>query len=107
MNRRKALAALVALPWALIVMARVALASYHSAKEKNCGAISNNHDHEVCLGSGQLTAGKSVVLTLTRRHTHSLELSADQVRAINSGRTIGQIASGITYNHSHKVTFNA
>ena len=112
MNRRQALVALVVWPGVLIALARTGHSFYHSAKEKsvkekNCGTISDNHGHEVCLSTAQLTAGKSVSLTLTGRHSHSLTLGTDQVRAISAGQTAGPITSGVTFGHSHKVIFNA
>ena len=71
------------------------------------GNIANNHGHTIVLTSAQQDAGQAVVLTLTvgSGHTHTLSLTAAQVKDIASGKTVSATSS-VNSGHSHLVTFN-
>ena len=71
------------------------------------GAIAANHGHTVVVTEAEIQAGEAVRLTLTEgsSHTHSLDLSAEQVMNIGAGRQV--IAESNTdFLHTHTVTFN-
>ena len=69
-----------------------------------CGEITDNHGHTACLGEAELTAGAAVSMTLDGTHTHTLELTAEEVQAIANGETISGTATGSE--HTHLCTIN-
>ena len=71
------------------------------------GNIANNHGHSVVLTAAQQDAGQAVLLTLTigSGHTHTLSLTATQVKDIADGKTVSATSS-TNSGHSHLVTFN-
>jgi len=70
------------------------------------GAISSNHGHSVVITEAELTAEEAVILTLTGgTHTHTLDLTMQQVVDIAGGVTVTQ-ESSVTNSHEHDVTFN-
>ncbi len=71
------------------------------------GLISSNHGHRAVITDAQLTAGNGMMLDIrgTATHTHSVELSADEVVRIRGGPLVSEGAS-TTDSHNHNVTFN-
>jgi hypothetical protein len=69
------------------------------------GDVSSNHGHEVEITGAELDAGDAVTLTLSGTHTHTLDLSAEQVQSIAAGDTVSETSS-TNSGHSHEVTFN-
>ena len=62
------------------------------------------HSHSgAVITEAQLLAGQDVTLTLTGGHTHSVQLTAQQVLYVADGI---QVAVTIFDGHSHPVTFN-
>jgi hypothetical protein len=71
------------------------------------GVVSANHGHIAIVMAAQLTAGNAVNLDIhgTADHAHSVQLSADQVRAIALGMRI-TVRSSADQAHDHDVTFS-
>ena len=71
------------------------------------GVVSANHGHIAIVMAAQLTAGNAVNLDIhgTADHTHTVQLSADQVRAIALGMRI-TVRSSADQAHDHDVTFS-
>jgi hypothetical protein len=71
------------------------------------GSISANHGHVATVTAAQITARNSVVLDIrgTADHTHSVELSAEEVSQIGSGQRVSAV-SAMEDGHDHTVTFN-
>jgi hypothetical protein len=71
------------------------------------GAISANHGHTATITGAELSAGNAVTIQLTigDGHTHTLDLSANQVMSIAANQRISQNSS-VDAGHSHSVTFN-
>jgi len=71
------------------------------------GTVSANHGHQAVLRAAQITAANAVTLDIrgSADHPHSLELSADQVRAVGNGQRVSK-SSSVDDAHSHTVTFN-
>lgn len=72
------------------------------------GSIGANHGHGgAVVTEAQILAGQAVTLTLTTGagHTHTLDLTAQQVMDIGDGMTVVQ-SSSFDSAHDHPVTFN-
>jgi hypothetical protein len=71
------------------------------------GNVSANHGHQAVLRAAQITAANAVTLDIrgSADHPHSLELSADEVRAVGNGQRVSK-SSSVDDAHSHTVTFN-
>lgn len=71
------------------------------------GEVGTNHGHAVTLTAAQQDAGQAVTLTLSsgQGHTHTLDLTADEVAAIAAGTTTTKKCSW-DMAHEHTVTFN-
>lgn len=71
------------------------------------GSISANHGHSARITQMELDAGNAVTVELTEGdgHTHSADLSADQVMAIAAGNRVS-VTSTNDNAHTHVVTFN-
>lgn len=71
------------------------------------GSISANHGHSAILRAAQITAADAVTLDIrgTADHTHSVGLSADEVRAVGNGQRVSKNSS-VDDAHNHTVTFN-
>ncbi len=71
------------------------------------GLISSNHGHRAVVTDAQLTAGNGMLLDIrgNATHTHSVELTADEVVRIRGGAQVSKGAS-TTDSHNHSVTFN-
>lgn len=69
--------------------------------------IGENHGHRVTITEQQLDKGEAVTLTLTEGggHTHSVSLSAEQVRTIADGGTVSVESTSDSF-HTHTVTFS-
>jgi hypothetical protein len=80
------------------------------------GAISGNHGHVAVVLAAQLQSGGKVSLDIrgTADHTHSLDLTADQVRQVAASARVSVTTSafgmggdyGSSGDHDHTVTFN-
>jgi hypothetical protein len=67
---------------------------------------SGGHSHSVRLTGAQIDAEQNVILTLTNSgHTHTVELSAQEVGEIGAGVQVVKTSS-LEEGHSHSVTFN-
>jgi len=71
------------------------------------GVISNNHGHSVILTKSEQDAGQAATLELTTGagHTHTLSLSATQVKNAADGTKV-EATSSVVSGHSHVVKFN-
>lgn len=71
------------------------------------GAVSMNHGHEAVIEGATLTAGNSISLDIlgTADHTHTVDLSSDEIGQIASGARV-QKESSNNVDHTHIVTFN-
>jgi hypothetical protein len=70
------------------------------------GDISSNHGHSVVITKAEIDDGQAVTLTLTGgTHTHTLDLTMDDVGNIGAGDTVTR-ESSVTNGHEHDVTFN-
>lgn len=71
------------------------------------GQISANHGHRAVITAAQLTAGMGFLLDIqgSATHSHSVELSGDEVVAVRGGQRVSKTAS-TTDAHNHTVTFN-
>jgi hypothetical protein len=67
----------------------------------------SGHTHSgAVVTAAQITAGNAVMLTLTGSgHTHTANLSAQQVMDVGDGVTVS-VQSSTDSGHSHTVTFN-
>ncbi len=76
------------------------------------GSISSNHSHIAQITAAQLTAGDAISLTIqgSAPHTHTVELTMDDVQQIGAGTRVSKessVTNSVTYgNHSHTVSFN-
>lgn len=73
------------------------------------GQIGTNHGHEAILTAVELLRGGALRLDLRGRstHTHTLELSAEEVSLIRAGRRVQRLSSAdYEDKHDHEVTFN-
>jgi hypothetical protein len=70
------------------------------------GVVNSNHGHGVTISSAQLTSGDGVQLDIrgTSGHTHSVMLTADEVRNIRYGAYVVKESTGSS--HTHTVAFN-
>jgi hypothetical protein len=71
------------------------------------GAISANHGHTATVRAAQITTGGALSLDIRGEatHPHTVQLTADEVRAIGN-RTRVEKTSSTDNGHSHTVTFN-
>jgi len=71
------------------------------------GSISANHGHRAVVTRVQITAGVGVSLDIrgSADHTHTVELSADEIGRIGAGQRVSTQSSSEAA-HSHTVTFN-
>jgi hypothetical protein len=71
------------------------------------GSIAANHGHTAVITSGQLTAGGALSLTFqgSATHTHSVELTPEEVVSIRDGRRVSKESTSVEA-HDHTVTFN-
>ena len=71
------------------------------------GSISGNHGHVATITAAQLTAGNAVALDITgsANHSHSVELSAQDILDVAARKTVAKISS-TNSSHDHTVTFN-
>ncbi len=72
--------------------------------------IATNHGHVAVISGAQLLAGMGLRLDirgLAQSHTHTVDLSAQQVAAIRDGQRV-TVESSADYEdkHGHSVTFN-
>lgn len=76
------------------------------------GSISANHGHSAIIMGAQLTAAMAISLDIrgTADHTHTVELSADEIASIAANKQVSKASNsstGGTYgDHLHTVTFN-
>ena len=74
------------------------------------GDIANNHGHEVVITDAELLAGGALSLTIGGpAHSHSLELSAEQVVRIRNKEVVEVNSSqdvGLLGPHYHPIRFN-
>jgi len=73
------------------------------------GSISLNHGHRAVITAAQLSAADSLLLDITGQstHSHTVSLTADEVRRIWAGEQVSQHSSdGFDDKHDHVVTFN-
>ena len=71
------------------------------------GTISANHGHTAVVQAAQITAGNGVSLDIRGNadHTHTVTLSADQIRSIGARQRVS-VESTNSQSHEHTVTFN-
>jgi len=77
------------------------------------GSISANHGHEAVITAAKLTTAAAISLDIrgSADHTHTVELSADEINTIARNQQVskGSTSSstgGIYGDHAHTVTFN-
>lgn len=72
------------------------------------GTVSANHGHVATITNAQITAAGALSLDIrgTADHTHTVTLSADEVRQIGSRQRVTKTSTTSTDGHSHTVTFN-
>lgn len=74
------------------------------------GDIANNHGHEVVVTDAELLAGGALSLTVGgAAHSHTVELSAEQVVRIRNKETVEVNSSedvGLLGPHYHPIRFN-
>ena len=77
-----------------------------SGDEVGSVSVSAGHSHSAVITAAQLTDGGALSLTITGSgHTHTVELTADDMAAIAAGTTVAK-GSSTTEAHGHTVTFN-
>jgi hypothetical protein len=71
------------------------------------GSVSANHGHVATITSAQITAAGALSLDIrgTADHTHTVTLTADEVRQIGAAQRVAK-TSTTDGGHSHTVTFN-
>jgi hypothetical protein len=71
------------------------------------GSISANHGHTAVVTAAQITAANGVSLDIRGNadHTHTVTLSADQIRSIGAKQRVS-VESTNNVGHEHTVTFN-
>jgi len=71
------------------------------------GSVSANHGHTAVITSAQLNGDNSLQLDIkgSSDHTHSVQLSSDDVAQIASGERVSRQSSN-DQAHTHMVTFN-
>jgi hypothetical protein len=71
------------------------------------GSISANHGHTAVITSVQLSSGGAITLHIqgSATHDHTVDFSADDIRAIASGTRTSRNSS-TQEDHDHTVTFN-
>jgi hypothetical protein len=71
------------------------------------GVVANNHGHVASVSGAEVSAGRGVTLDLrgTADHTHSLELTNDDVVRLQTRLRVERDSSA-NNNHTHRVTFN-
>jgi hypothetical protein len=72
-----------------------------------CGTVSANHGHVATITAAQLSAGGALTLDIrgSGDHTHTVTLTADEVRQISTGQRVTKTSSS-NGDHTHTVTFN-
>ncbi|HLP41892.1 MAG TPA: hypothetical protein VK465_10325 [Fibrobacteria bacterium] len=66
----------------------------------------DGHKHDVVLKGSDIEAGVALQLMLTGMgHTHTLDLTADQIKEIKNTGMIHGLRSGVTDGHAHSVHF--
>lgn len=66
----------------------------------------DGHKHVVVLKGSDIEAGVALQLKLTEQgHTHTLDLTADEIKEIKNTGMIHGLRSGITGGHAHSVSF--
>lgn len=73
------------------------------------GQVANNHGHEAIVTAVELTRGGGLRLDLRGRssHTHTLDLSPQDVERIRAGQRVTRLSSAdYEDKHDHEVTFN-
>lgn len=70
------------------------------------GSITNNHGHEAVLTSAQFGAAGGAMLNIQGQadHPHTLELSEDELSAIQQGRRVSK-STTTAQGHTHDVSF--
>ena len=70
------------------------------------GTISSNHGHVAVITAAMLSMAGDLILDIRGEtlHTHSVMLTAAEVRGIAAGVRVSKESSGRT--HTHTVTFN-
>jgi hypothetical protein len=78
-----------------------------TASGDKSGAISANHGHVATVMAAEITAAGAVSLDIHGQadHTHSLELTAQEVQQIGAGMRVAKNCS-TNLSHDHTVTFN-
>ena len=71
------------------------------------GVVSANHGHSAVVTGAQITAAGAVSLDIRGKadHTHTVELSANEVVQIGAGTQVAKLST-TTSSHDHTVTFN-
>jgi hypothetical protein len=71
------------------------------------GTVSANHGHVATITAAQLSAGGALTLDIrgSGDHTHTVTLTADEVRQISTGQRVTKTSSS-NGDHTHTVTFN-
>jgi hypothetical protein len=70
------------------------------------GTIANNHGHSVRITKAEIEAGGAIKLTFTGGdHTHTVDLTAEDVAKIKSGAGVHDAVSSTTNGHSHGIMF--
>lgn len=71
------------------------------------GVVSANHGHSATITAAQVTAAGAVSLDIhgTADHTHTVELSANEIVQIGAGTKVAKLST-TTSSHDHTVTFN-
>ncbi len=81
-----------------------------AADEDIEGVVSDNHGHVAVITVNELNSGDAVPLDITvaADHSHTLELTADEVGTILEGDQVSKESSldNVDGSHSHLVTFN-
>jgi len=72
-----------------------------------CGVVGGDALHSAVITGAQLAAGGALALDIRggAGHSHTIEISAQEVVAIRERRRIEKVSS-LTFGHVHAVTFN-
>jgi hypothetical protein len=72
-----------------------------------CGQVSVDPLHHAEITAAQLSAGGALTLDIrgSSSHSHTVDLSADEVVAIREKRRVEKVSSTVL-NHDHTVVFN-
>ena len=71
------------------------------------GTVSANHGHTAEISAAELSAGNALSLDIrgTADHPHTVELTMNDVMAIDNGDSVSKTSS-VDAAHDHTVTFN-